>query len=134
MLAIRSDAPQCWSCGIIKPLAAAAAKLSGLDTTSEMAKVSLRNASIFCLAMWAAIWCVFVLLRFSTFDIRDVPGIGAIMLTALAVVFLAPFVAAGLSAAAVFVRPREVLNWLALGCAVAILFGQALLFLVSGWQ
>ena len=61
---------------------------------AKMAKTSLRAASIYCLALWAAIWLVFLVIRFSTFDIRVIPGIGPIMLIALVVAMAAPIVAA----------------------------------------
>jgi hypothetical protein len=99
-----------------------------------MVKASLRAASIFCLAIWAAIWLLFVLMRFSTLDIRGFPGISSAMLIALGVVLLAPLMATGLAGAAVVRQPRAALNWLTLACAAAVLFGQVLVFLISGWQ
>jgi hypothetical protein len=93
----------------------------------------LRTASIACLAIWAAIWLLFMLIRFSTFDIRVIPGIGMIMLTAFAVALVAPIVATGLAGAALFRQPRVPLNLLTFGCAIAALFGQALLFTISRW-
>jgi hypothetical protein len=97
-----------------------------------MVETPLRTASIFCLAIWAAIWLLFLLMRLSPLDIRSIPGIGMIMLVALGVVLLAPIVATGLGAALVR-RHRVPLNWLILGCAIAALFGQGLLFLISRW-
>jgi hypothetical protein len=99
-----------------------------------MAKLSLRKASIFCLAIWGAIWLVFMLLRFSPFDIRGIPGIGMIMLGALATALLAPLVAILLAGVALLLQPRVSANWLTLGCAVAALFGQCLLFFVTRWM
>jgi len=98
-----------------------------------MAKASLRTASIYCLALWVAIWLLFLTLRFSFFDIRVIPGIGPVMLVALVVALLAPIVAAGLAAAALVRQPRAPLNWLTLGCAIAALVGQMFLFLVTRW-
>jgi len=98
-----------------------------------MARVTLRNASLCCLGVWAAIWFVFLLLRFTPFDIRVIPGIGTIMLTALAAVLVAPIVAIALAGAASLRQPRIAANWLTLGCAVAAFFAQALLFLVTRW-
>jgi hypothetical protein len=98
-----------------------------------MAKTSLRTASISCLAVWAALWLLFLLLRFSPFDIRSVRGIGMVMLVALGVAVLAPIVATGLAGAALVRQPRVSLNWLTLGCAIAALLGQGLLFLISRW-
>jgi multisubunit Na+/H+ antiporter MnhG subunit len=98
-----------------------------------MAGISLRAASIYCLAIWVAIWLLFLLMRFSPFDIRVIPGIGGIMLLALIIVLLAPIVAMVLAAAAVFRQLREPLNWLTLGCSVAAFFCQAAVFLISRW-
>src|SRR5258706_266174 len=98
-----------------------------------MVKVSLRTASIACLAIWAAVWLLFLSIRFSPLDIRSVPGIGMFTLGALGVALLAPIVASGLAVAALVRQPRVPLNWLTLGCAVAALFGQGLLFLVTRW-
>lgn len=99
-----------------------------------MAKVSLRAVSISCLAIWAAIWLLFLSIRFSPIDIRVIPGIGGVMLVALAIALLAPIVAAGLAGAAVVRQPRAPLNWITLGCAIVIFFGQAALFLAFAWM
>src|ERR1700750_1638959 len=99
-----------------------------------MAKASLRNASIVCLAVWMGIWLLFLLMRFSPFDYRDIPGIGPALLIALAVALFAPIVAAGLAAAALIRQPRVQLNWLMLGCAIAVLLGQTVLFGISRWM
>ena len=98
-----------------------------------MGKLSLRNASIFCLAVWMAIWFLFLLIRFSSFDIRGIPGIGPIMLVALCTALLAPVVAIVLAATALFRQPREPLNWLATSFAVAVFLGQGLLFSATRW-
>jgi hypothetical protein len=98
-----------------------------------MVKASLRTAAILCLAIWAAIWLTFFLLRMSPLDIRRIPGIGMIMLGTLAVALLAPIVAIGLAGAALVRKPRLPMNWLTLGCAIAALFGQGLLFLITRW-
>lgn len=98
-----------------------------------MAKVSLRTASISCLAIWLAIWLLFLLMRFSPLDIRNIPGIGMIMLVALAVALVAPIVATGFAGVALARQPRVPLNWLTLGCAIAALLGQGLLFLITRW-
>src|SRR6266550_1172639 len=98
-----------------------------------MAKASLRTASISCLAIWAVVWLMFLLIRLSPFDIRSVPGIGVVMLVALGIALLAPIVATGLAGAVLVRQPRVPLNWLTLGCAIAALFGQGLLFLISRW-
>jgi membrane protein DedA with SNARE-associated domain len=73
------------------------------------------------------------LMRFSPLDIRSIPGIGMVTLVALRVALLAPIVATGLAGAALVRQPRVPLNWLTLGCAIAALFGQGLLFLISRW-
>jgi len=104
-----------------------------MHTIPTMAKLSLRTASIACLAIWGAIWLVFLSLRFSTFDIRSIPGAGFIMLTALVVALLAPVVATGLAGIALVRQPRAPLNFLVFGCAIAALVGQGLLFLISKW-
>jgi hypothetical protein len=98
-----------------------------------MAWASLRTASIYCLALWAAIWLLFLLMRLSWFDIRSIPGIGVIMLIALAIAFVAPIVATVLAGVALVRQPRAPLNLLIFGCAIAALVGQALLFLISRW-
>jgi hypothetical protein len=98
-----------------------------------MAKSSLRTASISCLAIWAAVWLLFLLMRLSPLDIRGIPGIGMFMLVALAVALLAPIVATGLAGAALVRQPGMRSNWLTLGCAIAALFGEWLLFLTSRW-
>jgi hypothetical protein len=98
-----------------------------------MIKASLRTASIFCLVIWAAVWLLFLLMRLSPLDIRSIPGIGMITLVAVGVALLAPVVAAGLAGVALFRKPRLPMNWAMLGCAIAALFGQGLLFLISRW-
>ncbi len=98
-----------------------------------MVKSSLRTASICCLALWVAIWFMFLLMRFSPLDIRGIPGIGTITLIALAVALVAPIVATGLAGAALVRQPRAPLNLLTFGCAIAALFGQVFLFLISRW-
>jgi hypothetical protein len=98
-----------------------------------MARSSLRAASIVCLAVWAAIWLLFLVLRFSTFDVRTVPGAGKIMLVALAVVFVAPIMAMGLAVASLVRRPRVPLSWLILGAAILALVGMACVFLYTRW-
>jgi hypothetical protein len=98
-----------------------------------MAKATLRTASICCLALWVAIWLLFLLMRFSPIDIRGIPGIGMIMLTAFAVALVAPIVATGLAGASLIRQPRAPLSLLVFGCAIAALLGQVFLFLVSRW-
>jgi hypothetical protein len=98
-----------------------------------MVKAPLRTASMCCLAIWAAVWLLFLLMRLSPLDIRSIPGIGMIMLVAIGVALLAPIVATGLASAAFVRESRVPLNWLTLGCAIAALFGQGLLFLISRW-
>jgi hypothetical protein len=60
-----------------------------------------------------------MLIRFSGFDIRIIPGIGPILLMALVVSIIGPVVAIGIAGISVIRRPRAALNWLILGCAVA---------------
>jgi len=99
-----------------------------------MAKASLRNISILCLGIWAVVWFLFLLMRFSPLDIRGIPGIGLIMLVAFAIALLAPVAAMGTAGAALVWQPRVPLNWVVLGCAIAAFFGQALLFFIFRWQ
>jgi hypothetical protein len=84
-----------------------------------VAKISLRTASIYCLVIWVAVWCLFMLIRFSGFDIRVIPGIGPILLMALVVSIIGPVVAIGIAGISVIRRARAALNWLILGCSVA---------------
>jgi hypothetical protein len=72
-------------------------------------------------------------MRLSSLDIRNIPGIGKIMLIALVAVLVAPLVATGLAGAALVRQPRAPLNLLTFGCAVAALLGQVFLFLISRW-
>jgi hypothetical protein len=99
-----------------------------------MTKVSLRNASIFCLLIWVAIWVLFLSLRFSTFDIRRIPGAGVGMLIALLVALMAPIVATGFAGVALIRQPKAPANLLTLGCAIAALLGQGFLFLITRWM
>jgi len=87
-----------------------------------------------CLAIWGAVWLLFLVMRFSPLDIRSIPGIGGLLLVALGVALVAPVVATGLAGVALLRQPRAPLNWLALGCAIAALFGQGLLFLATRWM
>jgi hypothetical protein len=98
-----------------------------------MAKSSLRIASIYCLAIWVAIWLLFLLIRVSPGDIRKIPGIGLTMPILLIIALLAPIVAAGLAGAALVRQPRAPLNLVVFGCAIAALLGQMLLFLIASW-
>jgi len=99
----------------------------------QMNNIPLRNASIVCLAIWAAVWFMFLLMRFTPIDIRNIPGIGMIMLAALAIALLAPLAATALAGIALARQPRVSLNWLLFGCAIAALVGQGVLFLISKW-
>jgi hypothetical protein len=99
-----------------------------------MTKDSLRKASIYCLAIWLGVWLLFLLIHFSSFDIRGIPGIGSFMLSALVASFLAPIVAAVLAVAALIRQPRVPLNWLSLGGAVAAFLAQAFIFLATRWM
>ena len=88
---------------------------------------------MFCLAIWAAIWLMFLMIRFSPLDIRVIPGIGPIMLLALVVVLVAPIAATGIAGAALVRQPRAPMNWLAFGCAIVALIGQVHLIMTSTW-
>ena len=96
-------------------------------------KRSLRTVSIYCLVLWVAIWLLFLLIRFSSFDIRIIPGVGPVMLLALVVVLVAPIVAMGVAGVALFRQSRVPLNWLIFGCAVAAFVVQGVLFTVNKW-
>ncbi len=99
-----------------------------------MAKLSLRTAAIVCLAIWVAIWLLFLLIRLSPFDIRDIPGVGMVLLIALVVALVAPIAATALAGAALVREHREPLTLLTFGCALAVLLGQVVLFFVSSWM
>jgi hypothetical protein len=99
-----------------------------------MPKSSLRAAAISCLALWVAIWLLFLSVRLSSFDIRGIPGIGPIMLTALVVALVAPMVATALAGVALVRQPRVRINLLTFGCAIAAFLGQVVLFLFSRWM
>jgi hypothetical protein len=98
-----------------------------------VAKISLKSASIYCLAIWAAVWCLFMLIRFSGFDIRVIPGIGPILLVALVVSIVGPLVAICIAVVSVIRRPSGTLNWLILGCAVAACIAVGLIFSETKW-
>jgi hypothetical protein len=98
-----------------------------------LSRISLRAASLYCVAIWSAVWLLFLSLRFSSLDVRYIPGSGGILLSALIVSVLAPIVAVGLAAAALVRGVRVPANWLTLGLAGAALCCQALLFLSSRW-
>ncbi len=94
----------------------------------------LRTGAIGCLAAWAAIWVLFMLIRFSSFDIRVIPGIGPVMLALLVAVVVAPIIAGGLALGALVRQPRALLNWVTLGGAIAACVGQAALFAITKWM
>jgi hypothetical protein len=98
-----------------------------------VAEASLKTASIYCLGIWVAVWLLFMLIRFSGFDIRVIPGIGPIMLMALVVAVIAPVVALGIAGVALIRRPRAGLGWLILGCAVAACFAVGFIFAATKW-
>jgi len=81
-----------------------------------------------------AIWLLFLLMRLSPFDIRDIPGVGVVMLIALVVALAAPIAATGFAGAALFRQPRAPLTLLTFGCALAALVGQVALFLITTWM
>lgn len=100
---------------------------------SLMTKVPLRTASIWCLAIWAAMWCLFILIRVFGFDIRIIPGIGPILLGALAVAIFAPVIAVGIAATSLIRRPRTAVSWLILGCAVAACLAVGYILAATRW-
>jgi hypothetical protein len=99
-----------------------------------MTQTLLRKLAFSILAVWIAIWFLFLMIRMSPFDIRVIPGIGAIMLLALAAALLAPVAATGIAVFALCRGSRAPLDWIVLGCAAAALVGQTLLFGASGWM
>lgn len=98
-----------------------------------MSKLSLRTASIYCLAIWAAVWLLFFLIRVSSFDIRVIPGIGPVMLIALIVSVAAPCVAIVIVGIAIFRQPGVFRNWVVLGCAIAAAAALGAVFTVTRW-
>jgi hypothetical protein len=86
-----------------------------------------------CVGIWAAVWLLFLLLRLSSLDVRNIAGAAGILLGALALSVLAPIVAVGLAAAALVRGPRMPANWRTLGFASVALCSQAFLFLSSRW-
>jgi hypothetical protein len=107
--------------------------MAQLTEPITIAKSPLRTAAMYCLALWVAIWLLFLLMRFSPIDIREIPGAGKIALTALGIVFVAPILATLLAAAALIRKPRTQLSWLTLGFAISIVFGQVGIFLITRW-
>lgn len=99
-----------------------------------MSYALLRTATWSCLAIWAAIWVFFLGLRFSSLDVRDIPGLRNILLPAFAVALLAPILATGLAALALIRQPRLSLNWLSFGCAIIVLIGNVLFSLIATWM
>jgi membrane protein DedA with SNARE-associated domain len=53
------------------------------------------------------------------------------LLGALVIAFFAPMAAVLLAVGALIRQPRVAVNWVTLGCAAAVVFGQAMLFLVT---
>lgn len=103
------------------------------DNRNRLTRISLRAASLSCVAIWVAVWLLFLSLRFSSLDVRYIPGAGSFLLSALVLSVLAPIVAVCLATAALVRGARVPANWLTLGLAGAALCCQALLFLSSRW-
>jgi hypothetical protein len=95
---------------------------------------SLRTAAIVCLGVWGAIWVLFLGLRFLPFDVRTIPGAGRIALALLGTALMAPVVASLLGLAALFRGYRGVLSWFILGCALAAVLAELLVFLMTRWM
>jgi hypothetical protein len=72
-------------------------------------------------------------MRFPAFDIRGIRGAGMVMLVAFATALVALIVATGLAGTALVRQPRAPRNLLIFGCAIAALFGQGFLFLITRW-
>ena len=106
---------------------------SSLGTIEPMAKLTLRTASIWCLAIWAAVWCLFMLIRFSGIDIRVIPGIGPIMLVALVISIIGPAVAIVIVGVSLIRRPRSALSWLILASAVVACFAVVGIYTAMKW-
>jgi len=98
-----------------------------------MIRAPWRFASVSCIAIWAAIWLFFFLVRHSTLDVSQYPFLGSVALAMLVTVAIAPIAAIAFAVTAVVQQPATLPNWITLGCAIAALFGQALLFLSSRW-
>jgi hypothetical protein len=98
-----------------------------------VANKSLKTVSIYCLCVWVAVWLMFMLIRFSGFDIRVIPGIGPIMLVALLVAVISPVLALGIASVSLIRRPRAVLGWVILGFAVAACFAVGFIFTATKW-
>ena len=105
-----------------------------IDIHAEVPRSQLRRAAICCLAIWAAIWFLFLAIRFSSFDIRIIPGVGPVMLLLLVAALGAPVIATGLAVASLVRQPGTGLNWLTLGCSIAAIGGQVVLFTINRWQ
>lgn len=99
-----------------------------------MARNWLRSAALICIALWVAIWLVFIGVRLSSFDVSQHPSLGRLALILLLTVLMAPLLAIGFGIAAVLQRPAVLSNWITLACAGAALVLQTLLFLVTRWM
>ena len=115
------------------PAAACGPSTSPSGINPGVAKASLRTASIYCLVVWAAVWCLFVLIRFTGFDIRVIPGIAPLMLVALVLSVIGPVVAIGLIGVALIQRPRAAVSWMILGGAVAACIAVGFIFAATKW-
>lgn len=98
-----------------------------------MKDTTWRTRSLYCLVIWAAIWLIFLLIRYSSVDIRVIPGIGPVMLGALIGSMVTPIAATVFAAAAVIRQSRAPLNWLVFGCAIIGTLVQIQLFMSSKW-
>ena len=96
-------------------------------------KSRLASASMYFLLLWVAVWAFFMMLRFSSFDVRSLPGAGMLFLTLLAYAVLAPLGAAGLSVASIIRKPAVPLGWVTLALAIAAFAVQGAVFMVSKW-
>lgn len=102
--------------------------------TDAPAKSPLRKAAIACIAVWVVIWVVFMLIRFSHVDVRVMPGVGPVLLMLLAAAGILPLAAAVLAVIAAIQQPKEPLSWMTLGGAIAVLCGQAVMFMANRWM
>ncbi len=102
--------------------------------TDAAAKSPLRKAAIACIAAWVVIWVAFMLIRFTHLDIRVIPAIGSVLLLLPAAAGILPLAAAVLAVIAAIQQPKEPLSWMTLGGAIAVLCGQAVMFMANKWM
>lgn len=95
---------------------------------------SLRKIAAACIAVWIVIWIIFMAIRFSTLDVRLIPGAGGMLLLMLTAAAALPLVATLLSVMATIQKPAAPMNWVTLGCSIGIMVGQVVMFTASKWM